>query len=224
MNTSFPKSIFSAQTLKSIAGNFDIPKTYYENKSTKRQFAALNYHELQNIWRREEHPITADEMTAVVGMYNMMSPFDTYFLCTRLPLKVLARVTGLPLHSAAALKRACNYLRDMPETEYRKRDTGKPVYHYYKYSTKIDPSDVKPALPAVHAGAASGSHIPVAVPYEFADDKDDIIRKLRPYMNMKGAKRMPTTVRMLFKATPRHILKRLWTGKGFDQCYNEIMT
>lgn len=220
MNTSFPKSIFSNQTLKSIAANFDIPKPYYDGSVTKRQFAALNYHELQNIWREEEHPITADEMTAVVGMYNMMSPFDTYFLCTRLPLKVLARVTGLPTHSAAALKRACNYLRDMTDDVYRKRDVGKPVFRYYKYSTPIEPSGSRPQLPAVHAGI---SRVSAVVPYEFADDKDDIIRKLRPYMNTKGSKNMPTTVKMLFRATPKHVLKRLWSGKGFEQCYSQLM-
>lgn len=207
MNKGFPKSIFSVQTLKSIAGGFMIPAEYYNGTITKRQFAALSYQELQNIWRMEEHPITEQEMTAVLGMYNKMSPFDTCFLCTRLPLRVLAKVTGLPVHAAAALKRACNYLRDMSDAEYHRRDTGKPI-HEHKTTEKLVPAK---------------SYASAVIPYEFADDKDDIVRKLRPYMSAATCKKMPTTVRMLFLATPKHVLKRLWSGKNFDKCYDQLI-
>lgn len=194
----FPKSIFSQQTLMKVAGRFKTIPDLYGDPNDKYKFNALSYDELKNIWRAEEHPITEDEMSRVVGVYDEMTSFDAYFLATRLPLKTLASITGLPQHAAAALKRACNYLRDMPYEEYRKRDTSKPIFF-------------------------NGEKPPVNIPYEFADDKSAILRKLKPYMNLKSYKRMPTTARLLARATPRHVLKWIWVGKGFDKCYAEIM-
>ena len=223
MTTVFPQSIFSNQTLRKVAGGFNIPQIFFEETPPKREFRALNYHELQNIWREEEHHISANEMTWVVDMYHKMTIFDAYFLATRLPLIKLEEITGMPKHCAAALKRACNYLRDMDDDEYRRRDTSKPVYNYFKYSSALakevmsQPRDLKPTRPAIV------SNRDCQIPYEFADDKNDIIKKLRPYMNQKQIKRMPTTVKLLFKTTPKHVLKRLWSGTGFEKCYEEAM-
>lgn len=218
MATNFPKSIFSNQTLCKVAGRFNIPETYFTDNQEKHAFRALNFQEFKNIWREDEHYISADEMTLVVEMYSKMSTFDAYFLATRLPLVVLTEITGMPRHCAAALKRACNYLRDMTPEEYAKRDTSKPVYRYFKYSDEFgkkiqEGHTVTHEKPKIYAG----------IPYEFADDKDEIIKKLRPYMNEKQFKKMPTTVRLLCVSTPKHILKRIWSGKGFDKCYESIM-
>ena len=229
MNENFPKSIFDKRTLKQIAGEFQIPKEYYGNMQ-KKAFRALSYVELLNIWRKEEHPITAEEMARVAAIYDNMYPFDAYFLATRLPIKTLMRITGLPIHMAAALKRACNYLRDMSPSEYARRDLSKPIstddtpqtYRYFKYSQAMA-KDLAKNPPVEHPAPKVAAFTPVQVPYEFADNKDEIVKKLRPYLTAKSYKSMPTTVRMIFKATPKHILKRLWNGKGFDKCYDEVI-
>ncbi|MCM1230246.1 MAG: hypothetical protein NC489_08935 [Ruminococcus flavefaciens] len=224
MNTNFPKSIFSNATLRKVAGGFDIPPEYFiGTDQNKRKFAALSYRELENVWRKDEHPISSDEMMWVVDMYHKMTLFDAYFLTTRLPLRVVVELTGMPKHCAAALKRACNYLRDMPEEEYLKRDTGKPVYRHFKYTFGIDKTaDTPHTMPKVVATTPHKPQSFAPIPYEFADDKDEIIKKLRPYMNENGIKKMPTTVKLLFKSTPKHVLKRIWSGKNFEKCYASI--
>lgn len=197
---SFPESIFDTETLNRVASRFTISDAYYNNDKPVRTPDILTNEEVSNI-RCE---LTDFELESVFQYYKKMKPLDAYILGPRLPLDVLAEISDMTTSSAVALKRLCNYMRDLSDDDYEQRlSVLKEKQHQtveshcknvvYEPETKT-PSDV-----------------------------NNDISSVKPYLTPKLVTTMPDEIAKVFINLPMYLVKRNWHGSQFNTPYNKAI-
>lgn len=195
----FPASIFDESDLLEVANRFDIDPKFYEGIIKKRDIKCLNKDELATITSN----LSAVKVQAVVDLYNSMQPVDALLFGPHLPLRALCRICRLSVNEASALKRLCCVLRDLTDDDYTQRMSPKPA-------------SVKAEEPAVSEGKLQLAR----------DQKEiqEIIGRLRPYLNPKGLSKLPESLYEDFLRCPAHVVRRAFSGKGFQSHYTTEYT
>ena len=224
----FPPSMFSKTTLEQVASGFTISDAYYKAQKIKRRVDILTEEEIRKI-RADVSVYMFDD---VLNIYEKMKPMDAYILGPRLRLNDLARILNIRNPVAAALKRLCNYMRDLPEEEYNNRIAKKdeeillrkashnPTLGRNENSTMdIDISskeEEKPSEPV--------NDKPVDPNVQLAkSNPEKACNIIKPYLTIKNIMNMPENCQTIFISLPRHIVRKNWTGPQFNTWYKKAL-
>jgi len=200
---SFPPSIFDTETLNRVASRFTISDAYYNNDKSIRTPDILTASEISNI-RCE---LTDSEFNEIIQFYKKMTPLDAYILGPRLPLEVLADITEMPTSKAVALKRLCNYMRDLPCEDY---DNRVKELEDRLESEKEEQSEVEEEIKQQGANKSPSMYV-------------NELQKVKPYLNQKSIMSMPDDVARLFLEMPMYLIKRNYNGTQFNKPYAKAM-
>ena len=178
--------MFSKATLNRVAGKFTLSDAYYMDDVKKRPVSMLPEGEVSSI----KGELTDTAFQLVLDIYTSMTPMDANLLGTRLPTTVLAEICGIDKSKAISLKKLCNFMRDM------------------KPEVQQSPVEEEPSPPPVVE--SKKPKVPTM------GEQKVINEKIRPFLNMRKLANMPVEYVEDFARTPRHILRKLWTGPQFN--------
>jgi len=195
----FPPSTFPTAMLNEVAGRFDFSAAYYNGDMKTRDPKYLTEEETRNI----RGNATNAEMDTLFDYYRTLTPMDAFVLGPRLPTEALQHITGFSRAKASTLKRLCNIMRDIEETDYQQR---------------IEAEQVAIAQMAAEKAAKRA-----------ADKEDRKAKKeaqtsqlamVQKYLNPDKIYSMTTEDEVnAFLALPMGVVKRAWTGLNFKDSY-----
>ena len=188
VESAYPPSMFSTEVLDRIASRFTVSDAYYLNEN-KKDFSVLTKDEISRL----RNDLSSFEVDGVREIYEKMSMFDAYLLGTRLPVHVLADICGITNREAIALKKFCNYLRDMPDADYQERMNG----------TNAEAEEV-PEAPKPQ------------VRNKFEDKKN--LDKIREYLSPNRINDLPDSLAQTFLDTPSYMIRKYWKGAQYKAC------
>lgn len=188
VESAYPPSMFSTEVLDRIASRFTVSDAYYLNEN-KKDFSVLTKDEISRL----RNDLSSFEVDGVREIYEKMSMFDAYLLGTRLPVHVLADICGITNREAIALKKFCNYLRDMPDADYQERMNG----------TNAEAEEV-PEAPKPQ------------VRNKFEDKKN--LDKIREYLSPNRINDLPDSLAQTFLDTPSYMIRKYWKGSQYKAC------
>ena len=188
VESAYPPSMFSTEVLDRIASRFTVSDAYYLNEN-KKDFSVLTKDEISRL----RNDLSSFEVDGVREIYEKMSMFDAYLLGTRLPVHVLADICGITNREAIALKKFCNYLRDMPDADYQERMNG----------TNAEAEEV-PEAPKSQ------------VRNKFEDKKN--LDKIREYLSPNRINDLPDSLAQTFLDTPSYMIRKYWKGAQYKAC------
>lgn len=190
VESAFPPSMFSQEVLERIASRFTISDAYYLNEN-KKDFSVLTKDEISRL----RNDLSSFEVDGIREIYQKMSMFDAYLLGTRLPVYILADICGITNREAVALKKFCNYLRDMPAIDYQLRMNAS------------DTEDVAAETPETEKLPARN---------KFEDKKN--LDKIREYLSPKRINDLPDSLAQTFLDTPSYMIRKYWKGSQYKAC------
>lgn len=188
VESAYPPSMFSTEVLDRIASRFTVSDAYYLNEN-KKDFSVLTKDEISRL----RNDLSSFEVDGVREIYEKMSMFDAYLLGTRLPVHILADICGITNREAIALKKFCNYLRDMPDADYQERMNG----------TNAEAEEV-PEAPKPQ------------VRNKFEDKKN--LDKIREYLSPNRINDLPDSLAQTFLDTPSYMIRKYWKGAQYKAC------
>lgn len=188
VESAYPPSMFSTEVLDRIASRFTVSDAYYLNEN-KKDFSVLTKDEISRL----RNDLSSFEVDGVREIYEKMSMFDAYLLGTRLPVHILADICGITNREAIALKKFCNYLRDMPDADYQERMN----------ETNAEAEEV-PETPKSQ------------VRNKFEDKKN--LDKIREYLSPNRINDLPDSLAQTFLDTPSYMIRKYWKGAQYKAC------
>lgn len=188
VESAYPPSMFSTEVLDRIASRFTISDAYYLNEN-KKDFSVLTKDEISRL----RNDLSSFEVEGIREIYQKMSMFDAYLLGTRLPVHVLADICGITNREAVALKKFCNYLRDMPDADYQERMNG------------------------TNTAAAEVLEVPKPQARNKFEDKKNL-DKIREYLSPKRINDLPDSLAQTFLDTPSYMIRKYWKGSQYKAC------
>lgn len=189
VESAYPPSMFSTEVLDRIASRFTISDAYYLNEN-KKDFSVLTKDEISRL----RNDLSSFEVEGIREIYQKMSMFDAYLLGTRLPVHVLADICGITNREAVALKKFCNYLRDMPDVDYQERMNGTPIEAEEEVFEAPKPQTRN----------------------KFEDKKN--LDKIREYLSPKRINDLPDSLAQTFLDTPSYMIRKYWKGSQYKAC------
>lgn len=190
VESAYPPSMFSTEVLDRIASRFTISDAYYLNEN-KKDFSVLTKDEISRL----RNDLSSFEVEGIREIYQKMSMFDAYLLGTRLPVHVLADICGISNREAVALKKFCNYLRDMPDVDYQERMNGTNT----------------------ETVAAEVLEVPKPQARNKFEDKKNL-DKIREYLSPKRINDLPDSLAQTFLDTPSYMIRKYWKGSQYKAC------
>ena len=190
VESAYPPSMFSTEVLDRIASRFTISDAYYLNEN-KKDFSVLTKDEISRL----RNDLSSFEVEGIREIYQKMSMFDAYLLGTRLPVHVLADICGITNREAVALKKFCNYLRDMPDADYQERMNGTTT----------------------ETVAAEVLEVPKPQARNKFEDKKNL-DKIREYLSPKRINDLPDSLAQTFLDTPSYMIRKYWKGSQYKAC------
>ena len=205
--TRFPKSIFSEDDLYEVANRFNFDADFFDDEKAagmKRDWRCLSEAELEVI---SPH-VGTYRMQGILDIYDSMHPIDALLFGPHLPTSVLCRLCRVSVNEGATLKRLCNVLRDLPEEDYirRMQDRARPKVINETAISEKKSDELKNSI---------------LLPAQCNDpiEQKKLLGQLRPWLNAKQLPRLPVSLYNCFLRLPTHLIRKAYTGKGFQTIY-----